>query len=119
IPDLAPGAHVLRLDRLGDAPMVYRFELQGGEVRRFDDPFTPLPPIVPPPGPSLPYPLAVMVENSPDARPQVGLDKADIVYEALAEGGISRFLALYLTQDAEAIGPVRSTRHYFVYAAAE
>ena len=49
----------------------------------------------------------------------MGLDHADVVYEALAEGGISRFLALYLTQEAEAIGPVRSTRHYFVYTAAE
>src|SRR5919206_1309191 len=60
------------------------------------------------------------------ARLQTGLDKADIVYEALAEGGISRFLAIYmLTPDfdggahADVIGPVRSTRHYFVYLAAE
>jgi hypothetical protein len=109
----------LRLDRSGDAPLTYRFELAGGEIRRFDAPLTRLPPIVPPPGPPNPFPLAVMVENYVDARPQVGLDRADIVYEALAEGGISRFLALYLTQDAEAIGPVRSTRHYFVYTAAE
>jgi len=119
IPDLAPGAHVLRLDRQGEAPATYRFELEAGEVRRFDAPFTPLPPRAPAPGPPNPYPLAVMVENLIDARPQVGLDKADVIYEALAEGGISRFLALYLTQEAEAIGPVRSTRHYFVYTAAE
>ena len=119
IPDLEPGPHVLRLDRVGDAPVTYRFTLEAGEVRRYDAPLARLPAIVPPPGDPNPYPLGVMVENLVDARPQVGLDRADIIYEALAEGGISRFLALYLTQDAEAIGPVRSTRHYFVYAAAE
>jgi hypothetical protein len=118
IPNLDPGEHTLRLDRQGDAPQRLTFTLSPGEVRRFDTPFARLPSIVPPPQTTV-YPLAVMVENHPDARPQVGLDRADVVYEALAEGGISRFLALYLTQDAEAIGPVRSTRHYFVYTAAE
>jgi Protein of unknown function (DUF3048) N-terminal domain/Protein of unknown function (DUF3048) C-terminal domain len=118
IPDLEPGPHTLRLDRQGDAPVMYRFNLEGGEVRRFDAPLVREPPIVPP-GLRAPYPIAVMVENHSDARPQVGLDRADVVYEALAEGGISRFLALYMTQEAEAIGPVRSTRHYFVYTAAE
>jgi hypothetical protein len=118
IPEVEPGPHTLRLDRQGDAPARYRFSLEAGEVRRFDTPLTRVPAIVPPPLTAA-YPLAVMVENFPDARPQVGLDRADIVYEALAEGGISRFLAIYITQDAEAIGPVRSTRHYFVYTAAE
>jgi hypothetical protein len=67
-----------------------------------------------------------MVENHPDARPQTGLDRADVVYEALAEGGISRFMAVYMLTpqtpggtSADVIGPVRSTRHYFVYTAAE
>jgi hypothetical protein len=118
IPEVEPGPHTLRLDRQGDAPARYSFSLEGGEVRRFDAPLSRMPAIVPPPLAAA-YPLAVMVENSIDARPQVGLDRADIVYEALAEGGISRFLAIYITQDAEAIGPVRSTRHYFVYTAAE
>jgi hypothetical protein len=118
IPDIEPGPHTLRLDRLGDAPVTYRFDLQPAEIRRFDAPFTRLPPIVLP-DIKEPYPLAVMVENSPDARPQAGLDKADVVYEALAEGGISRFMAVYMTHEAEVIGPVRSTRHYFVYTAAE
>jgi hypothetical protein len=118
IPDVEPGPHTLRLDRVGDAPARFQFSLEGGEVRRFDEPLTRLPRIVPPPVSSV-YPLAVMVENHPDARPQAGLDRADVVYDALAEGGISRFLALYMTQEAEAIGPVRSTRHYFVYTAAE
>ena len=59
-------------------------------------------------------PLSIMVENSEGARPQSGLDKANIVYEALAEGGITRFLAIYYDQDAEEVGPIRSARPYFV-----
>jgi len=119
IPDVPPGAHTLRLDRERDAPLSFTFELQPGEIRRFDDPLVRLPPLVVPPGSIEPYPIGVMVENSPDARPQVGLDLADVVYEALAEGGISRFLAIYITREPEVVGPVRSTRHYFVYTAAE
>ncbi|MPZ15736.1 MAG: DUF3048 domain-containing protein [Chloroflexi bacterium] len=64
-------------------------------------------------------PLAVVIENQALARPQSGLNRADVVYEALVEGGITRFLALYATQDAEVVGPVRSARHYFVYWANE
>jgi len=60
------------------------------------------------------HPLGIMVENHPDARPQSGLDKASIVYEAIAEGGITRFLALYGTNEAEKVGPVRSARTYYV-----
>lgn len=60
------------------------------------------------------HPLGIIVENHPDARPQSGLDKASIVYEAIAEGGITRFLALYGTNEAEKVGPVRSARTYFV-----
>ncbi len=59
-------------------------------------------------------PLGVMIENSVDARPQSGLTSADIVYEAIAEGGITRFLAMYYCQDAEFVGPVRSARTYFL-----
>ncbi len=73
-----------------------------------------------PPIPKAPFcPLAVVVENFVDARPQSGLARADIVYEALVEGGISRFMAIYIDGQAEAIGPIRSARHYFVYLAAE
>lgn len=60
------------------------------------------------------HPLGIMVENHPDARPQSGLDKASVVYEAIAEGGITRFLALYGTNEAEKVGPVRSARTYYV-----
>ena len=58
--------------------------------------------------------VAVVVENHPGARPQSGLDKASIVYETIAEGGITRFLAFYQENEAAEIGPVRSARTYFV-----
>lgn len=54
----------------------------------------------------------VMIENSPDARPQSGLKQAGVVYEAIAEGGITRFLALYQQEKPQLIGPVRSLRIY-------
>lgn len=59
-------------------------------------------------------PLGVMIENHVEARPQSGLSSADIIYEAVAEGGITRFLAMYYCQDAEFVGPVRSARTYFL-----
>lgn len=59
-------------------------------------------------------PLGVMIENSVDARPQSGLQYADAVYEAIAEGGITRFLTIFYCQDAGQIGPVRSARTYFL-----
>lgn len=58
--------------------------------------------------------VAVMVNNHHLARPQSGLDQADIVYEALAEGNITRFLALFQSHKPEMIGPVRSARPYFI-----
>lgn len=61
------------------------------------------------------YPLAIMVENLVTTRPQSGLNKANVVYEAFAEGGITRFLAIYATSDPIIeIGPVRSARDYFL-----
>jgi hypothetical protein len=54
--------------------------------------------------------LYVKVENSPESRPQTGLDKADIVYEAIAEGGITRFAAIFQGTDPSVVGPVRSVR---------
>lgn len=59
-------------------------------------------------------PLGVMVENHLDARPTLGLSRADVIYEAVAEGGITRFLLIYLCQDAGDIAPVRSARTYFL-----
>jgi hypothetical protein len=60
-----------------------------------------------------------MIENQADARPQTGLTSADVVYEALAEGGITRVVALFLSGDGAVVGPVRSLRHYFAFLAAD
>lgn len=64
--------------------------------------------------PELPGAVLVMVDNYVKARPQSGLDKADIVYEMMAEGGITRYMAVYYSEKADVIGPVRSARYYFV-----
>ncbi|MGO9583840.1 MAG: DUF3048 domain-containing protein [Acidimicrobiales bacterium] len=64
-----------------------------------------------PGGRVLPRPaLAVKIGNDPASRPQSGLEEADIVYEEMAEGGITRYMAVYQCQDAPVIGPVRSVR---------
>jgi hypothetical protein len=54
--------------------------------------------------------LAVKIENYPDARPQAGLQSADIIYEEPVEGGITRFIAVYQCRDDTRVGPVRSAR---------
>lgn len=59
-------------------------------------------------------PLGVMINNHPDARPQAGLIDADFTYEIVAEGGITRFLAFYQSVLPERVGPIRSTREYFL-----
>jgi hypothetical protein len=71
-------------------------------------------------------PLLVMIENQEDARPQSGLQSADIVYEAIAEGGITRFMGVFycgIVAGSEAnkydVGPVRSARTYFLDLASE
>jgi hypothetical protein len=56
----------------------------------------------------------LMIENSPDARPQSGINDAGIVFEAVAEGGITRFLVLYQESQPQYIGPVRSARPYYI-----
>ena len=61
-------------------------------------------------------PLAVMIENHQDSRPASGLSSADIIYEAVAEGGITRFMGIYYCGIAginETVAPVRSARIYF------
>jgi len=67
-------------------------------------------------------PLFVMIENSVDVRPQSGLSSADVVYEAIAEGGITRFGAVFYCGIAAMdtiLGPVRSARTYYVNLASE
>lgn len=60
-------------------------------------------------------PLAVMIENHEQSRPQSGLSSADIVYEAIAEGGITRFMAIFYCNLSDVqIGPVRSARTYYL-----
>ncbi len=58
--------------------------------------------------------VAVIVENSPEARPQSGLIKSGAIYEFKVEGGITRFVTVHQEQMAEKIGPVRSLRTYFI-----
>ncbi|MFH2118531.1 MAG: DUF3048 domain-containing protein [Candidatus Paceibacterota bacterium] len=62
-------------------------------------------------------PLFVMIENHPEARPQAGLSRADVVFEAIAEGGVTRFGALFYCaaqiQDLQ-LAPIRSARTYFL-----
>lgn len=59
-------------------------------------------------------PIIVTINNHPAARPQSGLAAADIIYEMLAEGNVTRFLAVYQSELPENIGPVRSARSYFI-----
>lgn len=54
--------------------------------------------------------LAVKIENSTSARPQAGLNEADVIYEEPVEGGITRFIALYQCGDSDRLGPIRSAR---------
>ncbi|MCQ9181804.1 DUF3048 domain-containing protein [Streptomyces sp. IBSBF 2953] len=54
--------------------------------------------------------LAVKIDNAPDARPQTGLDSADVVYAEQVEGGLSRLMAVYASTLPKAVGPVRSAR---------
>lgn len=62
-------------------------------------------------------PLAVMIENHEDSRPQSGLSRADVVYESVAEGGISRFMGIFYcgaSAKSLSLAPVRSARTYFL-----
>jgi len=65
-------------------------------------------------------PYAVMINNISVARPlQSGLQDAYIIYEIIVEGGITRYLALFMDQNTERIGSVRSARHYYLDYALE
>lgn len=55
-------------------------------------------------------PLMIKVDNAPQARPQAGLDAADVVYEEVVEAGVTRFFAIFQRQLPEAVGPIRSAR---------
>lgn len=65
-------------------------------------------------------PIAVMVDNDDDnARPHAGLNDAYLIYEMTVEGGSTRFMALFRNADTKKIGPVRSSRHYYLDYALE
>jgi len=64
-------------------------------------------------------PIAVMLDNFYSARPQAALSEADIIYEVLAEGLITRYMAVFYSQLPEHVGPIRSSRPYFVEKALE
>lgn len=64
-------------------------------------------------------PIAVMIDNHSDAWPQAGLNKTYMVYEIIVEGGETRLMALFKGQNVDKIGPVRSSRHYFLDYAME
>ena len=97
-------------------------------------PATQAPPSVPPP-PSLVaapltglpvtpqaaalHPIAVMVDDQADARPQSGFDSAAQVWQAPAEGGIPRYMLLFQDTVPKGVGPVRSSREYYIEWAAE
>lgn len=115
---LAFGNHELRLEQQGFRLWDGFLWLNPGQTRSIQANLSRIAMVeVAPPQPE--QAVAVIVENFVDARPQSGLDLADVVYEALAEGGITRFLALYLTGDAPTVGPIRSARHYYVHWASE
>lgn len=59
-------------------------------------------------------PIGIMISNISSALPQSGIGQADIIYEALVEGGITRLFAVFQDFDAEKIGPIRSARHYYL-----
>lgn len=59
-------------------------------------------------------PLGIMIENHENSRPQSGINSADITYEVVAEGGITRFLNIYYCQAPAQVGPIRSARTYFL-----
>ena len=64
-------------------------------------------------------PVAVMIDNHSGAWPQANLNKAYLVYEIIVEGNETRLMAVFKGQDLEKIGPVRSSRHYFLDYALE
>jgi hypothetical protein len=65
------------------------------------------------------YPIAVMLDDHPDARPQAGLAYASVVYQAPVEGYIPRYMAVFQAGTPPSVGPIRSARLYFVRWASE
>jgi hypothetical protein len=108
---VAVGGIALALTGHAPAPIQRAVDALTGEERTKPPPTCPLTGL-PAPGGEVPHRpvVAVKVENTPDAYPLAGLQNADVVYEEIVEGGITRFMALYQCQDAVRVGPVRSAR---------
>lgn len=64
-------------------------------------------------------PICVMIDNEPGAYPQAGMQEASIIYECIVEGGQTRFMVLFKDASTTKVGPIRSSRHYFVRFAME
>lgn len=64
-------------------------------------------------------PIAVMIDNNVGNNDHYGLSDAYITYECIVEGGLTRIMAVYKDKDVEKIGPIRSSRHYFLDYALE
>lgn len=80
---------------------IYFSKLNGAGVKTFEE--------------QTPDVVGIMIDNSPDVTSQAGLSQASVVYEAFAEGGITRYFALFSKdQPLDAVGPVRSARMYFL-----
>ncbi|GKV57296.1 putative lipoprotein YerB [Sporosarcina sp. NCCP-2222] len=62
-------------------------------------------------------PILATINNHPLARPQSGISEADMIFEFLAEGNVTRYLALFQSELPEQVGPIRSARDYFIYMA--
>jgi hypothetical protein len=65
------------------------------------------------------HPIAVMIDDHPDARPQSGFNDASVVWQAPAEGGIPRYMLIFQDRVPPSVGPVRSARQYYIAWAAE
>ncbi len=82
-----------------------------GTVTTEGAPLAPLTGLADPSGATKSRPsIAVKIDNAPEARPQSGLDVADIVYEEVVEGGVTRLIAVFHSTAPELAGPVRSVR---------
>ena len=64
-------------------------------------------------------PIAFMIDNNKNAQPQASLNSTYLVYEIIVEGGETRLMALFKGVDADEVGPIRSSRHYFLNYAME
>lgn|GEM_PF-543384 len=114
IKNLEPGNHWVRLNKRYYETFRKKYKVAPGSTIKVKATLEQIE-SAPPPR----RPLAVMIENHPDARPQSGLAYADVVLEAPAEFGISRFIAFFITRESPVVGPVRSARKYFVLWAKE